>query len=204
MLGKLLEHIKNHIESFFLTLFFLNYRFDINQLKSTKETNAINIRILESQHPQPTQTSSATSPTSVSAGNPGSKSTPEAGEVHQGYIAALKDGFGFIETISHDREIFFHFSNVETKADRLEVGLEVEYTVFNREKGGKVSAENVRLLRRGTIPPIPGKEDILHGKVVRPLRSVNPDQSDYCGLIQVKNEDGSSKYLFLQHCDYVL
>ena len=93
---------------------------------------------------------------------------------------------------------------METKADRLEVGLEVEYTVFNREKGGKVSAENVRLLRRGTIPPIPGKEDILHGKVVRPLRSVNPDQSDYCGLIQVKNEDGSSKYLFLQHHDYVL
>ena len=180
----------------------MNCRFDINQLKSTKETNAINIRILESQHPQPSQTSSATSPTS--AGNPGSKSTPEAGEVHQGYIAALKDGFGFIETISHDREIFFHFSNVETKADRLEVGLEVEYTVFNREKGGKVSAENVRLLRRGTIPPIPGKEDILHGKVVRPLRSVNPDQSDYCGLIQVKNEDGSSKYLFLKHCNYVL
>ena len=148
---------------------------------------------MESQHPQP-QATSGTSPTSASAGNPGSKSAPpEAGEVHQGYIAALKDGFGFIETISHDREIFFHFSNVETKADRLEVGLEVEYTVFNREKGGKVSAENVRLLRRGTIPPIPGKEDILHGKVVRPLRSVNPDQSDYCGLIQVKNEDGSSK-----------
>merc|ERR1712029_1328016 len=50
--------------------------------------------------------------------------------------------------------------------------------------GGKVSAENVKLLRKGTIPSIPGK-------VVRPLRSVNPDQNDYCGLIQVKNEDGS-------------
>ena len=111
------------------------------------------------------------------------------------YIAALKDGFGFIETISHDREIFFHFSNVESKADRLEVGLEVEYTVFNREKGGKVSAENVKIMRRGTILPIPGKEDILHGKVVRPLRSVNPDQTDYCGLIQVKNEDGTGEKL---------
>ena len=76
---------------------------------------------------------------------------------------------------------------------RLEVGLEVEYTVFNRDKGGKVSAENVKLLRKGTIPPIPGKDEVLHGKVVRPLRSVNPDQNDYCGLIQVKNEDGSGK-----------
>ena len=29
-------------------------RFDINQLKSTKETNAINIRIIETQHPRTT------------------------------------------------------------------------------------------------------------------------------------------------------
>ena len=41
---------------------------------------------------------------------------------------------------------------------------------------------------------MPGKEEVLHGKVVRPLRSVNPDQNDYCGLIQVKNEDGSGKF----------
>ena len=27
----------------------------------------------------------------------------------QGFIAALKDSFGFIETIEHDREVFFHF-----------------------------------------------------------------------------------------------
>lgn len=31
------------------------------------------------------------------------------GQVCQGFIAALKDGFGFIETVNHDREIFFHF-----------------------------------------------------------------------------------------------
>lgn len=27
----------------------------------------------------------------------------------QGFIAALKDGFGFIETKEHDKEIFFQF-----------------------------------------------------------------------------------------------
>jgi len=157
-------------------------RFDINQLKSTKETNAINVRIIESTHPKTTQQSS----------------NPEESEVQQGYIAALKDGFGFIETISHDREIFFHFSNVESKPERLEVGLEVEYTVFNRDKGGKISAENVRMLRKGTIPAITGSEELLQGKVVRPLRSVNPDQTDYCGLIQTKTEDGqvSGEYRF--------
>ena len=38
----------------------------------------------------------------------------------------------------------------------------------------------------------------MHGKVVRPLRSVNPDQNDYCGLIQVKNEDGSGKLILFE------
>ena len=32
-------------------------RFDINQLKSTKETNAINVRIIESTHPKSPQSS---------------------------------------------------------------------------------------------------------------------------------------------------
>lgn len=31
------------------------------------------------------------------------------GQVCQGFIAALKDGFGFIETVNHDKEIFFHY-----------------------------------------------------------------------------------------------
>jgi cold shock CspA family protein len=163
-------------------------RFDIKQLKSTKETSAVNVRIIDSGNryvPTP--------PPVVIGSNPGDNPGESPGPIQQGYIAALKDGFGFIETIAHDREIFFHFSNVEGKSDRLEVGLEVEYTVFNREKGGKVSAENVRILRKGTITPIVGNEEMFHGKVVRPLRSVNPDQADYCGLIQVKNEDGSGK-----------
>ena len=177
-----------------MIFFLFSFRFDINQLKSTKETSAVNIRIMESQHPQQQQIQQSAASAAASAPTASKSSPPEVGETHQGYIAALKDGFGFIETISHDREIFFHFSNVESKADRLEVGLEVEYTVFNREKGGKVSAENVRLMRRGTIPSLSGQEEVLHGKVVRPLRSVNPDQTDYCGLIQVKNEDGSSEY----------
>lgn len=30
-------------------------------------------------------------------------------QIYQGFVAALKDGFGFIETIDHDREVFFHF-----------------------------------------------------------------------------------------------
>jgi len=118
---------------------------------------------------------------------------PESGEkakMRLGYIAALKDGFGFIETLSHEKEIFFHFSNFDGKSEKLEVGTEVEYCVFNREKGGKVSAEGVKIVSKGTIQPLPAKEEFFNGKVVRPLRSVNPDQDEYCGLIQTKSEDG--------------
>ena len=46
-----------------ISLIFLS-RFDINQLKSTKETNAINIRIIETQHPR-----DALIPTSAGTGH---------------------------------------------------------------------------------------------------------------------------------------
>ena len=160
-------------------------QFNINQLKATKETNAVNIRIIE--RAQPTEKNvEPSSPPREKKESQGRLGTPQ-----RGYVAALKDGFGFIETLQHDKEIFFHFSNVEGKAEKLEVGQEVEYSIYSREKGGKVSAEGVKPLTKGAIPKVPCKEDVLNGKVVRPLRSVNPDQADYCGLIVAKSEDGT-------------
>ena len=160
-------------------------QFNINQLKATKETNAVNIRILERASPQAAG-DRASSPAREKKESQGRLGTPQ-----RGYVAALKDGFGFIETLQHDKEIFFHFSNVEGKAEKLEVGQEVEYSIYSREKGGKVSAEGVKPLGKGAIPKAPCKEEVLNGKVARPLRSVNPDQADYCGLIVAKGEDGS-------------
>jgi len=160
-------------------------QFNINQLKATKETNAVNIRIIE--RAQPTENKvEPSSPPREKKESAGRLGTPQ-----RGYVAALKDGFGFIETLQHDKEIFFHFSNVEGKAEKLEVGQEVEYSIYSREKGGKVSAEGVKPLTKGAIPKAPCKEDVLNGKVMRPLRSVNPDQADYCGLIVAKSEDGT-------------
>ncbi len=77
--------------------------------------------------------------------------------------------------------------------EKLDVGAEVRYSVYSREKGGKLSAENVTVLERGTISLPEATEEVLNGKVVRPLRAVNPDQDEYCGLIQVKEEDGSGE-----------
>ena len=107
-----------------------------------------------------------------------------------------------METLTHEKEIFFHFSNVEGKPEKLEVGMEVEYTIFNREKGGKISAEGVKVLTKGTIPPLKASDEVLNGKVVRPLRSANPDQDDYCGLIHVKSEEGKGTYFSRMNLKY--
>uniref|UniRef100_A0A673YH25 Cold shock domain-containing protein E1 n=1 Tax=Salmo trutta TaxID=8032 RepID=A0A673YH25_SALTR len=59
-----------------------------------------------------------------------------------GYIATLKDNFGFIETANHDQEIFFHYSELCGDMENLELGDTVEYTL-SKGKGNKVSAEKV-------------------------------------------------------------
>jgi hypothetical protein len=35
-------------------------------------------------------------------------------------------------------------------------------------------------------------EETYQGVVVRPLRCINPDQSEYCGLIQIKTDANES------------
>lgn len=127
----------------------------------------------------------------------GSSGRPSA-TLHQGFVAALKDTFGFIETIAHDKEIFFHFSNVEGDASSFELGQEVEYTLSSRTgPGGKVSAENVHVLSKGTLPMPKVMADIFEGTVLRSMRSINPDQQEYCGLVCVGNEnEGLPQYEF--------
>uniref|UniRef100_A0A4W4HE64 Cold shock domain-containing protein E1 n=1 Tax=Electrophorus electricus TaxID=8005 RepID=A0A4W4HE64_ELEEL len=104
-----------------------------------------------------------------------------------GFIATLKDNFGFIETANHDQEIFFHYSEMCGGVDSLDLGDTVEYTL-SKGKGNKVSAEKVT-----KVPPVNGVgEDVSSavslGKVVRPLRSVDPSQTEYQGLIEVTEE----------------
>ncbi|KAF2366879.1 Cold-shock protein DNA-binding [Trinorchestia longiramus] len=128
------------------------------------------------------------------------KSSKQPRQSYQGYVAALKESFGFIETLSHDKEIFFHFSNVEGgDTTKLELGDEVEYSLSSRTgPGGKVSAENITLLPKGTLPQPKVLETVYNGLVIRPIRSSNPDQTEYCGLLAVDTDDveRSEQYKF--------
>ena len=58
-----------------------------------------------------------------------------------------------VELLIMTRIICSLLSNVEGDAGNLELGQEVEYTLASRTgPGGKVSAENVRVLTKGTLP----------------------------------------------------
>lgn len=68
-------------------------KFSICQVKRNKELVAVDISLLNANGEK------------IQNGN----NEKSNGVTCQGFIAALKDGFGFIETINHEKEIFFHF-----------------------------------------------------------------------------------------------
>lgn len=106
----------------------------------------------------------------------------------QGYIAAIKDHYGFIETAEHDREIFFHFSALEEELKHVELGDEVEYT--ETRKNDKMAAERVVKLEAGSVNPEDVAEERLSGRVLRAMRTANTDQPEYAGLVATLTSDG--------------
>ncbi|EMP35998.1 Cold shock domain-containing protein E1 [Chelonia mydas] len=108
-----------------------------------------------------------------------------------GYVATLKDNFGFIETANHDKEIFFHYSEFSGDVDSLELGDMVEYSL-SKGKGNKVSAEKVNKTHAVNGATEEADPTVYTGKVIRPLRSVDPTQTEYQGMIEVM-EDGEMK-----------
>ena len=71
----------------------------------------------------------------------------------------------------------------------MELGADVECTIGsannNRGTGGCTAAESVRLLTKGSIPRPSVNGEVLDGTVIRPLRSANPDQTEYAGMVKV-------------------
>ncbi|CAK6955081.1 cold shock domain-containing protein E1 isoform X3 [Scomber scombrus] len=138
--------------------------FSINEVKRTGQQSAVSIRVLN-------------------------RNASNAKRLH-GFVATLKDNFGFIETANHDQEIFFHYSEMCGDLDNLELGDTVEYTL-SKGKGNKVSAEKVT-----KVAAVNGIGDdvsvtVMMGKVIRPLRSVDPSQTEYQGLIETSEEGGT-------------
>uniref|UniRef100_A0A8C5A8X4 Cold shock domain-containing protein E1 n=1 Tax=Gadus morhua TaxID=8049 RepID=A0A8C5A8X4_GADMO len=96
--------------------------FSINEVKRTGQQSAVSIKVLNR--------------------------TAANAKRLQGFVATLKDNFGFIETANHDQEIFFHYSELCGDVENLELGDTVEYTL-SKGKGNKVSAEKVNKVAAG-------------------------------------------------------
>uniref|UniRef100_A0A8C5AW69 Cold shock domain containing E1 n=1 Tax=Gadus morhua TaxID=8049 RepID=A0A8C5AW69_GADMO len=137
--------------------------FSINEVKRTGQQSAVSIKVLNR--------------------------TAANAKRLQGFVATLKDNFGFIETANHDQEIFFHYSELCGDVENLELGDTVEYTL-SKGKGNKVSAEKVNKVAAVNGVGEDAGGGVMLGKVVRPLRSVDPTQTEYQGLIEVAEEGG--------------
>lgn len=108
-----------------------------------------------------------------------------------GYVVTLKESFGFIETIDHEKEIFFHYSAYDGDIADFELGDEVEFTIS--QKNGKISAENLRRIIRGRLPTEVKEDvqpDVMEGRIFKTLSVASSDQSEYSGVIQLESKDG--------------
>lgn len=85
-------------------------------------------------------------------------------------------------------------SHFDGDADALDLGHEVQFTLTGKTpSSGKISAENVKVLKKGTIAKCPVEDEILDGIVTRPLRNVNPDQAQYAGLVKLGTESKQTR-----------
>jgi len=113
----------------------------------------------------------------------------------RGYICALKESYGFIEAETHEREIFFHYSELDGDPNDLELGDEVKYV--ETKKSEKRSAEKVVKVFSSSSEDDNLEPNILEGLVLRPMRTVDPEQEEYEGLIQLTScttpDDGDEK-----------
>lgn len=157
---------------------------DVMRCRRTRQLLAANINVLQRAAVAPTTTDQQ--PANSSSGDAASQATQAAPQCH-GYVAALKDGFGFIETMQHDCEVFFHFSSYGGDVDELRLGCEVQYQMTRT--GQRWAATEVQLLPEGTLPAPHLLPDVLEGIVLRPMRCVDPEQNEYPGLVQLNTTD---------------
>lgn len=75
-------------------------------MKRTKEHVGLNIRIIQRAQ---VSKSGKSAENGEHAKNETQHANGESNKLHRGFIASLKDTFGFIENLTHDKEIFFHY-----------------------------------------------------------------------------------------------
>jgi len=98
------------------------------------------------------------------------------GDRQTGIIHSVKDGFGFIRCCDSPRSLYFHFRDVVLlqRGQEISKGVEVEYTVANDDRAGKLCAVRVRGLPKGTVSFTVQHEERQRGTVQRELSPALP------------------------------
>ena len=79
-------------------------------MKRTKEHVGLNIRIIQRAQVNRSGGNKSQENGEQTKNEPQQQTNGDAAtKVYKGFVASLKDTFGFIETLSHDKEIFFHY-----------------------------------------------------------------------------------------------
>jgi len=130
------------------------------------------------------------------------------GDRQTGIIHSVKDGFGFIRCCDSPRSLYFHFRDVVLlqRGQEISKGAEVEYTVANDERAGKLCAVRVRGLPKGTVSFTVQYDERQRGTVQRELSPNFPTpmgaspftrrEDEEKGVITFTTAEGTDSLLF--------
>eukprot|EP00039_Didymoeca_costata_P030551 m.30155 g.30155 ORF g.30155 m.30155 type:complete len:859 (+) comp8178_c0_seq2:297-2873(+) len=96
----------------------------------------------------------------------------ENAEPGEGFIDKLKDSYGFIAVMGGHRQetLFFHYRELDTSPDNLNIGDEVQFLHGLDRKSNRAVATRVIIVPKGTIQIMYTEEDRFEGKVVGEAR----------------------------------
>lgn len=106
-------------------------------------------------------------------------------DLRYGIVILKKDSYGFIESEDHCKEIFFHYSEVLSKAEHITLGSIVEYS--ENFKDNKLCAVGIQLSSKDLSADEDYSQQLLSGTVKQELKSTN---QSYGGLIAIKEAEG--------------
>ncbi|PSN48449.1 hypothetical protein C0J52_16573 [Blattella germanica] len=121
------------------------------------------------------------------------KNLPRTGDKVEYNISPVAGKYAFMKYILHIVLVFKCIILCSLKCCMFSSVDGLEYSYKQNYYNLNLTIENVRVLPKGTIQLPPATGPILDGTVVRPLRSVNPDQTQYAGLVQVCLADSEEK-----------
>lgn len=105
----------------------------------------------------------------------------------KGFIVALKETYGFIEAEDGQKEVFFHYSVFNGNIETVNLGQQVEYC--SSYKNSKYTALAVKKANSNSLIDITSffeiQTEVYTGNVIRTVRTFNPEQSEYPGLIKM-------------------